>query len=208
MIINDITLCLAASAAYYDKPTFVVAGDVYVVITVINGITVVAFRGTEPSNIKDWIRDFDALPMRNRYLGLCHKGFLTGAEAAIPLLIPLLKGKQFIIVGHSLGGAMAILTGAILTAMKLPPIQITTFGAPNSFIGDGVTTILKIIPGNRYRNGDDPVPVVPMWPFHQDREFTHIGTASIDAISDHFIAAYYSALDHMEITRNVHQAIH
>jgi len=207
-MINDITLCLAASAAYTDKPTFVVGGDVYVVITVVDGITIVAFRGTEPSNIKDWIRDFDAIPTENHYLGLCHRGFLTGAVAAVPLLIPLLEGKQFIIVGHSLGGAMAILTGALLTALKMPPIQVTTFGAPNSFIANDVIRILKPIPGKRFRNGDDPVPLVPTWPYHQDREFTHIGTASIDSISDHFIAAYYSSLEHMELIRNVHQTVH
>src|SRR5271154_7004701 len=144
-MISDVTLCLAASAAYYDTPT-ILKQDIHVVLSKIDDVTVVAFRGTEPTDFSDWLRDFDAVPIDTKELGICHRGFLTGASLVLPELIERLQGCKFVITGHSLGGALAIIAGALLTFKNLIPQHLTTFGAPNVSMGDKVTKALASVP--------------------------------------------------------------
>lgn len=187
-------LCAAAAAAYSAPATFVCAGDVHVVVSEIDGITIIAFRGTEPDCLADWLRDFDAIEADGGPLGECHEGFLTGAGAAMPFLLPIIAGKQFAIVGHSLGGALAICATGLLVARGISPLLCTTFGAP-AVSADGVLgRLIAHVPGVRYHNGDDPVPFVPPCPYAQDRAMTGIGKWVLDPIADHMIASYALAL--------------
>lgn len=192
-MLSNLTLCLAASASY-NSTTTVVGYDVHILITEVDNIKLVAIRGTEPDNLIDWIRDFDVVPVDNHTLGICHQGFLTGAISAFNYLQPLLLDKQYALVGHSLGGALAILTGALLAKAGIAPLQLTTFGAPRTTIMDMVGSILEPVPGDRFWNGDDPVPDLPTWPFICDRLETKIGTPAFNIISDHMIDSYYNAL--------------
>ena len=189
------SLCAAASAAYSSTPTFVVAGDVHVVFYELADVTIVAFRGTEPTDLKDWIRDFDALPLDGGPLGICHRGFLTGAQAALPEILARIPfHRPIAVTGHSLGGAMAICLTALLVTRGINPVVCTTFGAPAISIGDKLSKLIEHIPGDRYHCGDDPVPYVPTPPYGQDRKLTQIGVSKLDPIADHFIAAYSMAL--------------
>jgi hypothetical protein len=54
-MISDSTLCALAAAAYV-SPATVAVSDVHAVITSIDGLTVVAFRGTVPTSWCDWFR--------------------------------------------------------------------------------------------------------------------------------------------------------
>lgn len=193
---DPISLCAAASAAYSSPPTFVVAGDVNVVFYELDDVTIVAFRGTEPTDLKDWIRDFDALPLDGGPLGICHRGFLTGAQAALPEILARIPfHRPIAVTGHSLGGAMAICLTGLLVARGINPVVCTTFGAPAIGIDSlKLRKLIAHIPGDRYHNGDDPVPYVPPYPYGQDRKLTHIGVAKLDPIADHMIAAYSMAL--------------
>jgi triacylglycerol lipase len=192
-MIDDIALCLAASAAYIDSPT-ILKDDIHVVFSQVGDVTIVAFRGTEPTDISDWIRDFDAIPIDTKELGICHRGFYTGASLVLPELIDRLQGCKFVITGHSLGGALAILAGALLAFNNLIPLQLTTLGAPNISVGDRVKKFLNNTPGYRYRNGNDPVPLIPTWPYGIDREHTQIGQPLLNPISDHMLDQYLKAL--------------
>jgi predicted lipase len=192
--ISDTALCAAAAAAYTQAATIVV-GDVHAVITTTDGITTVAFRGTVPTSWLDWFRDFAAWPDRiadHPSVGCCHAGFITGAEAILPTLNAALTGP-YVLTGHSLGGALAIAAGALLTDCGKPPLRLTTFGAPR--VGFGLTKVLAPIDGVRYRHGLDPIPEVPSWPYLNDRPWTHIGQANhLDPIGDHAISRYALAL--------------
>jgi Lipase (class 3) len=188
-------LCAASAAAYTVPASLVVAGDVHVVLSEIGGVSVVAFRGTEPRDAADWLRDFDAVPMLAGPLGVCHRGFLTGAQAALaPLLLQLPHDKPVAVTGHSLGGAMAICLTALLVVHGVPPVVCTTFGAPAVSVGESLPRLIAGVPGARYRCGDDPVPMVPVFPFVQDRALAHIGHATLDPIADHMIDRYQAAL--------------
>jgi len=64
-------------------------------------------------------------------VGICHAGFGSGAEALFPMVEWATRGETRIlsVVGHSLGGAMALGVGARLIAAGRR-VRIVTFGAP------------------------------------------------------------------------------
>lgn len=187
-------LCAAASAAYTAVPTIVV-GDVHVVLSELDGIVLIAPRGTEPDCLEDWLRDFDAIPVDCGPLGVCHQGFSSGAQAAFPsLLAKLPAGKPVALTGHSLGGALAIGITGLLVTRGIVPVLCTTFGAPAMGAGGTLARLIEHVPGDRYRCGDDPVPLVPPPPYEQDRALTHIGKPLLDPVADHMIDRYAKAL--------------
>lgn len=194
--VTDIALC-AASAAAYVTPATIAVGDVHAVLTQADNLTIVAFRGTVPTSWSDWFRDFAAWPARvvdHPALGCCHDGFIMGADALLPALRKVLSGP-FVLTGHSLGGALAIAMGALLTDCGVPPLRITTFGAPRVGMG-ALAKVLKPVDGLRYRHGADPVPEVPSWPYLNDRPWLPIGEANhLDPIGDHAISRYALSLE-------------
>ena len=194
-MIADAALCAIAAAAYL-RPAQIIAGDVHVLTEETGGVLVISFRGTVPSSWLDWFRDCAAWPVQVRdhpQVGLCHAGFIGGAEDVLDALLGLLTpARDFVLCGHSLGGALAIATAALLTEANLFPLQLTTFGAPR--VGMSLGARLSGIPGRRYRCGDDPVVEVPTWPYRHDRALTDIGLPLADPIADHAIAAYAAAL--------------
>ena len=195
--IADTVLCAAALAAYSTPATFAWQ-DVHAVLSEVDGVAIVAFRGTVPSSWEDWFRDCAAWPCMltdHPIIGPCHTGFANGADALLHQLRGVLsRDKPFMLTGHSLGGALAIATGALLSDCGLPASCLTTFGAPRVGMAP-LSGILTPIQGHRYRHGDDPVPEVPTWPYLTDRAWTHIGTPGANPIADHAIAAYAAALE-------------
>ncbi len=78
-----------------------------------NAAVVVAFAGTDPVVAANWITDFD---IRTTSEGI-HRGFAEGVEGVRPALAAALEGttKRIFLVGHSLGGALAVVAGWHLT---------------------------------------------------------------------------------------------
>jgi hypothetical protein len=136
----------------------------------------VAFAGTDPLRIADWISDVSLGP-----LGLeRHVGF----EAALDAVWDLLEGKihvalrerpgaRVFLTGHSLGGALAVLAAERCVTSEIPIGAIYTFGMPrvgdarfaeryNERVGD-VTF--------RLAYGQDVVPIMPPSEFG----FRHVG---------------------------------
>ena len=146
---------------------------------------VAVFRGTEsPTTIeglKDWLltdavnlliipegrlgTDFIAAGVGARF----HLGFMTALaaiwdplEAAIKAEIAR-KDRPFWITGHSLGGALAMLSAWLFDRKFTSVHQVYTYGAP--MIGNAIASAAfdKAFPKKIYRfvNGPDPVPKLP-----------------------------------------------
>lgn len=102
-----------------------------------NDFNIIAIRGSDKLN--DWL---DNLKIANRKLSEdklgVHLGFQQRANGILRLIEPKLHlinpGKELIICGHSLGGALAFLVGVMLSK-RFSNIKIVTFGCP--MIGKG-----------------------------------------------------------------------
>ena len=127
-----------------------------------------AFRGTQPNMLRDWLYDLDAHQV-NGPVGKVHEGFLCALHYIWLDLWNTLQKERGIrslwITGHSLGGALAVLATAKLRFEKAQPVSgLYTYGQPR--VGDfefssrfdqgfGANTF-------RFVNFQDIVPRVPL----------------------------------------------
>ena len=96
---------------------------------------IVAFRGTEPSEWKDFMTDMKALKTELGTDGKVHAGFQSGLLSVWDQVKPDVErlsasGKSVWMTGHSLGAALAVLAAH----QYQKPANVYTFGAPR--IGD------------------------------------------------------------------------
>jgi len=123
---------------------------------------VLAFRGTEPTELSDVLADLNAIPRGAMTHGLVHSGFRGECDKLWEQIKKDQKsheGKTFYITGHSLGGAMAtIATSRFEEYTKVT--QLTTFGSPRV----GTRKFVKHIetPHMRFVNNNDLVTKVPL----------------------------------------------
>jgi hypothetical protein len=151
------------------------------------------FRGTKIP--QDWMEDLACTPVRFDWIfnggpaiGEIHAGFghcladgflaITSALSARDLTKPLL------ITGHSLGGALAALTGACFTVLgsSVPTVSaIYTFGQPRIGLHDFCNTYSRILAGKlvRFVNQQDLVPRVPFrgWDYSDEGTMIHFDSA-------------------------------
>jgi len=125
-------------------------------------MVVLAFRGTEPSEISDIKADLNAFPDRAvNGCGLVHNGFQEEVNKIWDDICVCLRhmqpSKDFFITGHSLGGAMA----TIATSRMRSRVQaLFTFGSPRVGTRKFVESI-KYVPHFRFVNNNDIVTSVP-----------------------------------------------
>lgn len=185
---NDLALAQLSASAYSQPPTFA-ASDLHAVLTG----NVLAFRGTT-KDVLDWIYDIEVFGRtKDKALGTMHAGFLAAGEALYALARSKLP-PDVILTGHSLGGALALVVGALMCVAGTPPAAIVTFGAPRVGMMK-CRRVLSKVTIRQWRNGNDPVPAVPPWPFlHMVKTLTAIGQPSRDPLLCHFIASYVAAM--------------
>jgi triacylglycerol lipase len=141
---------------------------------------IVAFAGTDPVSLANWISDFNA--------HLDDKtGIADGYKAAVDVVLPDLKrllagpvsaGKRIFVTGHSLGGALAALTAKRINAeLNTVPGDhvdaVYTFGMPrpgDQALADQYNADLGMRTF-RLVHGEDIVPTVAPSEFH----FRHLG---------------------------------
>lgn len=141
---------------------------------------ILAFRGTQPDKIVDWLTDLGALQVPGP-VGKVHGGFLTALNYIWPDVLRALQTKRgtrtLWITGHSLGGALAVLATAKLRTDPRNSQTVNglyTYGQPR--VGD--TTFSKafdqLMGAHTFRfvNYKDIVPRVPL----TTMQFGDIGT--------------------------------
>jgi triacylglycerol lipase len=129
-----------------------------------HGAIVVAFAGTDPLALGNWITNF-MLGSRARE---AHFGFEAAVHAIWDDLACALRqnaGVPFFITGHSLGGALAVIAAErIGRELKITPAGVYTYGAPRA--GTAAFCSLYEAAGLTERtfrlvHGHDVIPTIP-----------------------------------------------
>lgn len=135
-----------------------------------DGLKIIAIEGTHDP--LGWMFDFlgvstdDQQGMNHETLGFIHAGFYDAALPALARCALIAAQGPYAICGHSLGAALALLIGGILSQYEfngrgLPPVKIGAFAPPKV----GGSTFVKTVtafPFCAYRYGGDVVPTVPI----------------------------------------------
>ena len=165
----------------------------------------VAFRGTQDA--KDWLDDLDVVPVDYQAvagIGLAHMGFQLVYEhirASLKTLLNQCAGIQTIqITGHSLGGAVAVLSGfdiaRNMVAGSVP--EFCTFAGPRSVDPGFSGKFNAAFPVcNRIVNFMDVVPQVPLPPLYEhvgQEQEVHGGFKPLDIVYAHRLTTYLAGL--------------
>lgn len=192
--VNAVSLCNAALLAYspqddvrrfltqwdFDLATFRPLRQADTQGFVVRGPAgvVVSFRGTEPTNILDWLSDFNyhALDfckshgfVPNVIRGSVHGGFAAALNVVRNDLLEVVgdlakPGDRLWITGHSLGAALAVLAAAVLKfEANFEIAGLYTYGQPRVGDAEFSKALDDALNGRflRYVNDQDIVPHVP-----------------------------------------------
>lgn len=131
-------------------------------------LVLVAFRGTEPKKIKDWLTDADVV-QRPSEVGHVHTGFWRAFETVWPAMLTDIRamsdgGRRPIwFTGHSLGAALSTLAVASCSAADVAVAGHYSFGSPRvgdasltSFYNEHYSTVTF-----RFVNNNDVVTRIP-----------------------------------------------
>jgi len=127
---------------------------------------VLAFRGSDPVTLPNWLTDAVVrLVERDEYDGRVHLGFssvLKRSWKKVEQVLDEAANKPLFLTGHSLGGALAVLTACRLAKLGSPPVATYTFGSPR--VGDRAFCAGYSLPTYRIVNRLDLVPEMPLPP--------------------------------------------
>lgn len=187
MPISPLALCDACQDAYLSPALYS--------LSEIDGTLVIAGRGTELANVADIMADIDFLPDYSLTMGMIPRGFHARAIETFPEIVRLTAGRPFGLVGHSLGGAWALVTAAKLVHAGTPPLVVTTFESPRVGRLGG---LIETMAGVDFVNGDDPVPLLPLG-YPAPRPVTRIGQPLLDPIDCHYLRNVRVALMGLQV---------
>ena len=127
--------------------------------------TIVAFAGTDPLHLMNWVSDFSL----GRAKASVHAGFEDAAKAVWDDVRPALaearaSNAPIFITGHSLGAAIAVITADFAhDQLGLADAQVYLYGCPRVGRDDFVARYDRSFGNRTYRlvHGADVVPTVP-----------------------------------------------
>jgi lipase (class 3) len=172
------------------NPAMLIVATAYFVRSADKRVGVLAFRGTEPMNLVNWLTDADTskYTFGSEHVHV-HSGFFANVEALwgdiVDVVHPAIENglEELYLTGHSLGGAMAVVAAARIFNDDVPMYQkwrsalrgIYTYGQP--IVGDtGFKAKFDGFFGAflyRHIYDDDVVPCLP--PTSVDSTFVHFG---------------------------------
>jgi lipase (class 3) len=175
------------------NPAMLIVSTAYFIQSADKRVGVLAFRGTEPTSLINWLTDADTAKYtfagdRNVHV---HSGFFANVEAVwgdvVDVVHPALQSglEELYVTGHSLGGAMAVVAAARIFDGSGPEDPyaswrsalrgVYTYGQP--MVGDaGFKAKFEGLFGAflyRHIYDDDVVPCLP--PTSVDSTFVHFG---------------------------------
>jgi predicted lipase len=133
-------------------------------------LALIAFRGTEPTHLAEWIRNIQfhkvSMPRFDPRVRV-HRGFLSEFEAIRNDLLTLLfvSGvSRVYLTGHSKGAAQATIAAMRLENGGYFTIEkCVVFGSPRVGNAAFAREIRRRIPLVRFENCNDVVPRIPRW---------------------------------------------
>lgn len=143
-----------------------------------DSMLLLAFRGTQPTRLKDWMSDLD-IDLVGGPGGKVHEGFLVALSYVWRDIWQFISNhrnrRPLWVTGHSLGAALATLAVAKLRLEKDEPVNgLYTFGQPRT----GNREFAKNFDADfaaqtfRYVNNNDIVPRVPF----RALDYSHVGS--------------------------------
>ncbi|CAM4084831.1 lipase family protein [Roseateles saccharophilus] len=132
------------------------------------GEVLISTRGT--AQTADWLSNLNIGMQLGPSSHLVHAGFHEVWKSFKQEIFDFLRNRnpsRIHCVGHSLGGALAMLNADALSAQGLP-VSLYTFGAPRTgdvFFSRSMTKRLGADHIHRVSATSDPVPMIPLFPF-------------------------------------------
>lgn len=206
MINPDIDYANCCERSYNGIPTFIGNNGARAYLETIHGRPTICFPGSRI--FRDWALDLLAIPALDLdktfhiKLGLIPLGFLTAVNDIRNWVEPV-TAKPYNLCGHSLGGIMAVIYGALRTLDGKPPVEIVTFNAPRGLSDQGVNALANVNV-RCYRFGADPISLVPTRPFNPARKPIQIGKAIFpDLMANHHLNNFTIPFNNGEGITNV-----
>ncbi len=190
---NAFWLGKAASLAYQDEPTvwqetsvwgfdrfrFFSKRETQAFVIANDKMIITAFRGTEPTQLKDWMTDVD-IALVDGLGGKVHEGFNRALSYVYQDIRNTIaewqrNGQSLWFTGHSLGAALATLAVAKLRYEEDKPVYgLYTFGQPRTGDRNFERTFNQDFKPRAFRfvNNNDVVPRVPP----RELGYSHVGT--------------------------------
>lgn len=143
----------------------------YVGYNAVDNQIIVAFAGTDPLSVKDWINDIDIIKEAYPCPGCrVHEGFhrayvvvADAVRAAVGAVLAAHPTASLHVTGHSMGAAIATHAALDLAARGCSVREVYTFGQPRvgnkAFAAHVKSTLPSFF---RVTHGFDPVPHLPL----------------------------------------------
>jgi triacylglycerol lipase len=126
-ICQKMAVALIGDPIHGSVTTGLPVASTYVMVLDPGPAAVVAFAGTDPVVLANWVSDFDIRQTEDGSTA----GFAVALQAVErDILVRLPPDRQIMVTGHSLGGALAVLFAARLAALRRNVSAVYTYGMP------------------------------------------------------------------------------